>query len=290
MKVYAKYLLFVQTLFWLFTISLTPSPRGYFWELTTPKARLYLLGSIHVGRSDFYPLDSNWIRSFKSCENVVVELNVKAINPFTMLNLATFQDTTRLEHLLSKEVFSLLDSIFASYGIPKSQFNRFRPWFAISTLMNLSLVRLSAFTQYGIENHFLNQIDSNQKILELETLEEQVSFLETIFNEAPDKFIKYYIQEFEKATDLAQKLLDNWVKGDESEFRSIFFEEIQNDPEMEKFEKVLIAQRNQKMLDKIIEYIERGGCYFVIVGAGHCLGEDGIVSQLKKRGYKIERK
>jgi uncharacterized protein YbaP (TraB family) len=54
------------------------------------------------------------------------------------------------------------------------------------------------------------------------------------------------------------------------------------------YEKLLYT-RNKNMVSKITEYLQTHETYFVIVGAGHLVGERGIVELLRKRGYLVEQ-
>jgi hypothetical protein len=54
------------------------------------------------------------------------------------------------------------------------------------------------------------------------------------------------------------------------------------------FEK-LIYKRNRDMVTKIEGFLQTKETYFVIVGAGHLVGERGIIELLKKKGYPVEQ-
>ena len=41
------------------------APKHFLWRVTGPKGVVYLLGTIHVGKADFYPLPSIIEDSFK---------------------------------------------------------------------------------------------------------------------------------------------------------------------------------------------------------------------------------
>ncbi len=43
------------------------------------------------------------------------------------------------------------------------------------------------------------------------------------------------------------------------------------------------------MLEKVKEYLQDKKVYFVTVGAGHLIGEEGVVENLRKKGYNTER-
>jgi uncharacterized protein YbaP (TraB family) len=47
--------------------------------------------------------------------------------------------------------------------------------------------------------------------------------------------------------------------------------------------------RNQNWVPKIDGYLRRGDKYFVVVGAGHIGGPNGLLALLKARRCKIEQ-
>jgi uncharacterized protein YbaP (TraB family) len=50
-----------------------------------------------------------------------------------------------------------------------------------------------------------------------------------------------------------------------------------------------LFQRNDAMVKKIEEFLRQPRTRFVAVGAGHLVGDRGIVEQLQKSGYKVEQ-
>ena len=42
-------------------------------------------------------------------------------------------------------------------------------------------------------------------------------------------------------------------------------------------------------LPQLEKYLQTRETEYALVGAGHLLGEDGIIAQLRKRGYAVER-
>jgi len=51
----------------------------------------------------------------------------------------------------------------------------------------------------------------------------------------------------------------------------------------------LSGQRNRNWIPKIESYLDSGQTYFVVVGAAHMVGPEGLLALLKARGYKIEQ-
>jgi len=51
----------------------------------------------------------------------------------------------------------------------------------------------------------------------------------------------------------------------------------------------LFTKRNATMAAKIEGYLKETGEFFVVVGAGHLVGEKGIVELLKRKGFPVEQ-
>ncbi len=49
-----------------------------------------------------------------------------------------------------------------------------------------------------------------------------------------------------------------------------------------------IVERNRQMAEKIEEYIHSNKTIFVVVGAAHVVGKDGILQILRRKGYFIK--
>ena len=52
----------------------------------------------------------------------------------------------------------------------------------------------------------------------------------------------------------------------------------------------MIDERNAGMADQAVELLESGEICFYIVGAGHMVGETGLVAALERAGYTVEQR
>src|SRR5262252_1550115 len=50
--------------------------RGFFWEARKADRKIYLLGTVHVGRPEFYPPNIDYLRRFDESKAIVVEADV----------------------------------------------------------------------------------------------------------------------------------------------------------------------------------------------------------------------
>ncbi|MEW6002985.1 MAG: TraB/GumN family protein, partial [Nitrospirota bacterium] len=51
----------------------------------------------------------------------------------------------------------------------------------------------------------------------------------------------------------------------------------------------LIFERNKNMTTKMEDFLKTEKTYFVIVGAGHLVGDKGILDLFIKKGYSVEQ-
>jgi uncharacterized protein YbaP (TraB family) len=85
---------------------------------------------------------------------------------------------------------------------------------------------------------------------------------------------------------LLKTIKSAWKEGDISEIKKVAF-----DPMKDRFPKIydsLLVRRNNHWIPKIEKMLETEEVELVLFGALHLVGENGILSQLKAHGYKIE--
>jgi len=52
------------------------APKHFLWKVTGPKGVVYLLGTIHIGKADFYPLPAIIEDSFKKADTLIEEVDI----------------------------------------------------------------------------------------------------------------------------------------------------------------------------------------------------------------------
>jgi hypothetical protein len=118
-----------------------------------------------------------------------------------------------------------------------------------------------------------------------ETVEEQVA----IFDSIP---LEEQVRELARTLDSessaqAKSLLVAFQAGDEQALARALFDETELATSPGFYERVLY-QRNARWLPVIERECAQGGA-FIAVGAGHLLGERGILAALQRDGYQVTR-
>jgi hypothetical protein len=81
-----------------------------------------------------------------------------------------------------------------------------------------------------------------------------------------------------------------WRTGDTDTLFKLSYEEpLRLFPTLKPVLAKLYDERNDAMTQKIEAFLKTSKTYFVAVGAGHLVGERGIVSQLRAKNYKAEQ-
>ncbi len=271
---------------------LAQTGKSFLWKIQSKAATVYLLGSIHFLKEEFYPLPETIESAYDSSEVLVVEANVNDIGKLdlaTFMDKAFYSDDDHLEKHVSPETYQLIKRETRSLGIPPELADNQKPWLLALSLQALELMKLGYDPQHGVDYYFLSKAQGKKRILELESLDEQIKLLSGFSDREQEIFLLYTLKNLKSMGGQVDTLARAWATGDTKTVESILASSTTEDGTIARIHEKLLDERNTKMMSKIEGYLSSGGSYFVIVGAGHLVGERGIVELLKTRGYFAEQ-
>ncbi len=259
------------------------------WEVETPGAKVWLLGSMHLARADIYPLRKELLEAFEQAEALVVEVDIggeaQARIQARMLEMGTYPPGRSIRDELSAETWSLLETQIEQTGLPLFMMERFKPGLLVTTIATMQMMQLGLNPQYGIDQYFLNLARDRKPILELESVEQQLELL--LGFPHSDLLVRQSLYQLHQLDELMEPLIDSWRRGDADGLaRLVLEDELARHPEFRPLQERMFDQRNHAMTDRILSLQRQGGSYFVVVGAGHLVGKQGIVSLLRQRGQR----
>ncbi len=265
--------------------------RAFFWEVRGTNATVYLLGSIHFANPDFYPLNSRIESAFAESDNLVVEVDITSAGADAaglIMAWGSYPPGQTLEDHLSPRTYRQLSEYLASQQLPIELLRQYKPGMLVITLTSMKLMQLGLSPDQGIDLHFLNRARGDKKILELETLEEQLKLL--LDMDDGEAYLQQSLAAFEQYPHMVKVLMQAWQQGDSGQLQELLMDKPLRDfPAIRPLFERLFTQRNLRMTDKIKGFLARQETYFVVVGAGHLIGEQGIVALLEKAGYRVRR-
>jgi uncharacterized protein YbaP (TraB family) len=121
----------------------------------------------------------------------------------------------------------------------------------------------------------------------LEEMDFQFSLLEKI-DEFADEYIESIITEKQDDKSM-DTLVTAWQNGDDNTIDEMMNRGYQSENLVSLFDDI-IYKRNETMAIKISELLTKKEKVFIVVGAGHLVGDKSIIKELNKIGkYKIKR-
>lgn len=274
------------------SIKIKVPSQGFMWKAENEGSTVYLLGSIHIADTAMYPLRKEIQKAYEASDFLVVEADITKANEPKMqelyLKLSSYEDGSTLKDHLSTETYKKLNTILVENGWQAGAFDAFKPWSISSTLDYLKAAKSGYDAGIGIDMFFLSQaIKQKLPILELESIEFQLNMLDNFSAELQDEMLAGAVESYYAEESGIDELTEMWKTGDEKMLLDVTLEA----KDQAELNKAMLTDRNLTMADKIDGYLKKkdGSTYFVVVGAAHMLGEEGIVALLEKKGYKIDR-
>jgi uncharacterized protein YbaP (TraB family) len=267
--------------------------KGFFWKVEKDGSGLYLLGSIHHGNDEMHPMRPELNAAYANSEHLVVEINITA--PMSEQRAADienkymwYNDNTTLADHIDAETYTQLKSLFEESGALTAEWDSLKAWVTYMKLLNLNSAQDGYGGALGIDMYFLQKaFASGKSILELESVELQYEMLNNFSDELMSSLIKELIDSFHQPDSSIEPIANIWLNGDEA----ALVEMVEAMKAIPEYYQAILKDRNVAMLEKIEGYLEDKSkeTYFVVVGAAHMVGEDGIVTRLKEKGYTVTR-
>ncbi|MCK5305636.1 MAG: TraB/GumN family protein [Candidatus Omnitrophica bacterium] len=269
----------------------TQTNNNCLWSIKTEKNTVYLLGSIHILKSDSFPPAREFEKAYDDCDKIVLEADIGSLSDpefqAKMMTLGLYLEGETLKQNISEETYALFESKAAGIGLPAAQFQCFRPWLCGLMLTVMELQRLGFNQDYGIDNYFYNKAKQDEKELDfLETAEFQINLLAQMSAQEQELFLKQTLKDLNVMETSMNDLVSAWKAGDSNKLNLLIKEGFEGFPDI--YNRFII-QRNKNWIPKIETLTRQNENVLVIVGAAHLVGAEGLVEFFKKRGYVIEQ-
>src|SRR5919198_3475114 len=261
--------------------------RNFIWKATGKEGTVYLVGSVHLLTKDFYPLNAALETAYKDADLLVEEVDLGEMedpgSQFQMLSRGMLPSTQSLDKLVSPATFAAVTKRFNDIGMPIEPVKRFKPWLAALMLMAMEWQKAGFDANLGPDKHFYDRAQTDGKNVEgLETVEYQISRFDEMPAELQDRLLAETLKGLDTEQANMAKLVESWRAGDAPAIERIVLKDLKQEPQL--YQRLLV-ERNKNWLPKLEALFARSGRAFVVVGAAHLVGPDGLISMLKAKGY-----
>jgi len=263
--------------------------RHVLWKVERDGAELYLLGSVHFLKKEFYPLAEPVEKAFTEADVAVFEVDFKVMNqPETQVKVAQLglcPPGKGLKDYLEEKSYTVVQEKLKGSGLPGLVFDRFQPWLAAVTLVTLEIQKLGFNPEEGVDRYFWTKaVKAGKKVDALETVEYQLSLFTQLTRQEQQQFLDQTLAELDQFKGEFEKITAAWVAGDVDQLAKLLLESMDDFPKI--YERML-AGRNRAWVPKLEKFMSEKRKAFVVVGAAHLVGKDGVPELLRAKGYRV---
>jgi uncharacterized protein YbaP (TraB family) len=264
--------------------------KGLIWKVSSAKRSVYLLGSIHMASSDMYPMPRHIEEAFRHSDVLVVEVDLNKIDQTKLRPLLMAKGLYPLNDSLwnhiSSETKALVKQFCNENGLPSEALARVKPWLATVMASTLPLRATGMTPELGIDQHFLNLARNGMRVDQLETAEWQLRLLADIPENKQEQYLAATLKSSSTGQQLMEQFKSAWRTGDADKVESLVSATWEGGSGLQKR---IFGDRNPHMADAAEQCLRNNERCFIVVGAGHLVGHDGIVRLLQNRGFKVEQ-
>jgi uncharacterized protein len=264
--------------------------RGLMWKASSAHNTVYLLGSIHLAYRDFYPLPEHIEQAFQKSNVLVVEVDLNRLDQTKFQGLMVANGLyTREDSLwnhISPDTRQLVYDFCQERGMDAQAFARMKPWLAALAATLMPAAAMPQNLAPGVDKYLLDEAGDRMRVEPLESAEYQFRLLSGLPEVQQERNLRTAVQNAGQSAEDFQKLQNLWLEGDAAGLSSYLSSSMRDDPE---YEKRVFADRNPRMADRAEQCLKSSDRCFVVVGAGHMVGKDGVIRLLQNRGYKVDQ-
>ncbi len=283
---------FVSVLLLLVGLPVQAASPNFIWKATSSGGgTVYLVGSVHLLNADYYPLAPAFEDAFKASDLLVEELDMgemlTADSQMRMLTRGMLPAGQSLDQLVSADTLASVAKALADLGMPLEPLKQFKPWMLAITLQSLASQKAGFEADLGLDKHFYDAARKEGKTIQgLETLDFQLSRFDGMTREVQDRMLAETVKELETTKTTFTKMANAWKQGDAETVEQQVLADLRSEPQM--YERLLV-ERNRAWLPQIEALFARPRPSFVVVGAAHLVGVDGLLAMLRAKGYTVSQ-
>ncbi len=244
----------------------------------------FLFGTFHLLCKEDIHFSDALKKAIKSSDEIYMEMDLD--DPSTMLSGMLYMNMKgdkKLQDLYTPEEYQRLENYFSdTLQMPMMMFQKAKPYFLVALLYPKMM---ECPTPAGVEEELMKIAKEDKKEIKgLETMQFQASVFDSIPYEWQAKELLKNIDSFSVYKNEFDQMLGFYKKQELDSMKNMI---TKSEFGSEKYEDLLLNNRNKNWIKQLKE-IMKTESVFVAVGAGHLIGDFGLINLLRKEGYKVE--
>ena len=269
--------------------------RGALFKVSDKGKVLYLYGTIHAGKPDYYPLEPRILGAMANAKTLALEIDATRDPAAT---LAAFQEFAMFPAgspgyaALPAARRLRLEGLLKQQGLDPAAVASMKPWMLTTMLAMRDMARLGYDPALGVDLHLAGLARGKVRIDELESVRYQAALLDRMPLETQWQLLEETLEHMASGRQLREtrELFAAYEHADQAALEAIARRIDSDDSVSGKFiREMMLDERNGPMADKLAALLARENNAVAAVGLLHLLGKRGIPELLKQRGLQVEQ-
>lgn len=260
------------------------------FKVSKGEQTVYIGGTFHLLTEKDYPLPEAFETAYGLSDELYFETDIDVLDTPEFqrksLEVILYQDDTTLKTGLNAPTYARFVEYAKSRNLDPIQFDALNP---TGVMLTITIMEYQArgFVAEGVDKFFFERAQEDKKAIAwFESPEEQLAIIDGFDNEDPNALINYTLDEIENIDDIIESLHRSWRNGDMDTLVQLGIDSFEGYSDIYK---LVLSDRNNRWMTQIESMFNDQGTEFVLVGALHLPGIDGVLTQLEKKGYTVEK-
>ena len=278
----------------LAAVALGARAEAYLWEVSSLSNRVYLYGTVHAGKKEWYPLPRAVEDALVDSKVLVVEADITdQARLEKSARAGVYQPPDSLRKHVSEADYARFLKLLPRYGVPEAQAAMLKPFMAVSLLVFQEWARAGYHPGMGVDIYLLQKAKGELKpIVEIEGMDVQAALIDSLTDAENRAIFQGTLTALESglSVEQIQGMVAAWEAGDPARMLEVARKYNASVAGAKEFEEKFVWARHEPMAKKIEGYLnESRDRHFVAVGALHLAGPRGLVEMLRKKGYVVKQ-
>ena len=244
----------------------------------------FLFGTFHLLCKQDIHFSDQLKKAVNYSDEIYMEMDMD--DPSTMLSGMMYMnmrgDTTLADLYTDKEYARLKNYFSDTLKMPLTLLQKAKPYFLVALLYPRMM---SCSSPAGVEEELVKLAKEDKKEIQgLETMQFQASVFDSIPYQWQAKELLKNIDSFSTNKEEFETMLNFYKNQQMDSIKTMLGK---SEFGSDKYDDLLLNDRNKKWVTKL-DSIMKKESVFVAVGAGHLVGDKGLISLLRKQGYSVE--
>jgi uncharacterized protein len=252
----------------------------------------YLIGSVHLGRPAMLRFPAKVDDAYARSDELVLEIGAAELNAASAQQLeqryAWIEPPATLHDRVSRETLSSLSRYLTSRGDSLGPYLQMQPWYLVQQIVAREARRVGLDPAYGVDLYFASRAARTKPVVGLETAESQMQMMALLPRQTQESLLSDTLEHLRDTRNGSEGLVSAWARGDDAELERIIYRPMSESPQLATYYERLVLGRNESMTQRLASLARDGKLRFVVLGAGHMVGERGVPVLLRDYGFRVD--